>query len=207
MRYLEENRATSSWVGSRNSDREIERRSRARGISRLEPTWPGPDAASEGRYSKHGSARAFSVRSAPMSRGLTKSTNGSPLADGLVFQSRQVHLSFLQKVPTRSVHSKRHWLLPFQNVEKSRTDKPRPHQARQCRALPPPNRQKTSRHSSQTLKRRKWSRRMILGFKRDLAHNRMTRSWQAQLAKLPRVAGDNRSARRRLEYESIHSFG
>lgn len=45
--------------------------------------------------------RAFSVRSAPMSRGLTGSTNGSPLADRLVFQSRQVHL-FL---PSKCTHT------------------------------------------------------------------------------------------------------
>jgi hypothetical protein len=184
----------------------------AEGVQREFRDWsrpgPGSDAASEAqRYSKHGSGRAFSVTSAPMSSGLTESTNGSPLADRLVFQSRQVHFSFLQNVHTRSVHSKRRWLLPFQSVKKSRPDKPRPQQAKQCRALPHPNRQKTSRHSSQTLRRRKWSRRMRLGFKRDLARNRMTRSWQAQLAKPPRVAGDNRSARRRLEYESIHSFG
>lgn len=162
------------------------------------------------RDSKHGSGRAFSVRSAPMSRGLTESMNGSPLADRLGSISIKASPSFLPCKCThtiRTVPSKRRWLLPFQSVKKSRTDKPRPQQARQCRARPHPNRQKTSRHSSQTLRRRKWSRRMRLGFKRDLARNRTTRSWQAQLAKLPRVAGDNRSARRRREYESIPSFG
>ena len=120
--------------------------------------------------------------------------------------SMKARPSFLGNEHTRSVSLKRRLLLP-PRASRNRELRTRSRQARQCQALPPPNRRKASRHSSQTSRRRKWSRGMILGFKNDLARKRMARPWQTQLANIPRVvARDKESQRRRVGYGSIQSF-
>ena len=89
----------------------------AEGVQREFRDWsrpgPGSDAASEAqRYSKHGSGRAFSVRSAPMSRGLTESMNGSPLADRLGSISIKARPSFLPSKCTHTIRTFEETLAP-----------------------------------------------------------------------------------------------
>jgi hypothetical protein len=172
--------------------------------------WSRP-ARVQTRYRKHkgtpSTARggAFYGRPAPMSKGLTASTNHHQLEDGMGI-SMKTSPSFLENEKTVCIFEET-LAPPFQNRRNRELTNPTK-EARQCQALRLPNRRKkTSRHSSQTSRRRKLSRRMILGFKKDLARKRMTRPWQAQLAKLPRVvAVSNRTPRRKEGYKSVYSF-
>jgi hypothetical protein len=122
--FLEEQHATSSRVIYRNLYKDIERRSREKGVSGLKPNCSGSDTASEEQsYPEHGSGRAFHVSYPSTGKDLTESTNHHPRRPGWVFQWRQVHLSF--KMNTSSVYLKRHLLLPF------RTKRNEPNQHRQ----------------------------------------------------------------------------
>jgi hypothetical protein len=97
---------------------------------------------------------------------------------------------------------------PFSEQRAIEDQRIRPTQTRLCRALPLPNRQKASTHSSQTSRRRNSPRRIILGLKRDLVRKRMAKLLQAHLTKFPRAAAaDNTIPRRKLEYELIYSSG